>query len=343
MFELMYYPLIHPPKPTLLEATLYWDSLTSLVPEPARRNFYILDDDLRLLEDEGLYRRTELEPMMFQQDDAIGRVMKTITRVIKRADPETLVIPDRLAADTRLWSGKLPWVVEERLRSRRLLVADDRQEGALRGNPQVLLATIACFAEEASMLLERQTGDRVVPSTDNRYAHACATIPLAKSNTQVSWMIDVGQLLPIPDPHTPLTEVVQFRRRYGDELRRCMQASRKLLAELRQEIDNPREVVMAFEGQLAEAITDVRSAGKSRFRWAARRTSWFAVATGATAIAGSATAEGFSSAMPLVLAASTVAGGVAVNLASASTRQRDERFSYLHQLSATFPSATPST
>lgn len=343
MFELLYYPLIHPPKRTLFEATLYWDSLTSLVPDPARRGSYELHDDLRLLEDAGRYRRTELEPMMLGQNEALERAMKTVSRVIKRADKKKLVIPDQLGADTRLWSGKLPAVVEWKLRERGLLVEDSRQDGALRGNPQVLLATMACFAEEASMLLERPER-RVVPTTDNRYSHECATIPLTKASAQTSWMIDVGELLPVPDDETPISDVMEFRRKYNDELSRCMTASREMLAELRREIDNPREVVMAFNEELTQAITDLRSAGRARIRWAAKRASWFTIATGAavTATTAAAHAESLGGAATLIVAANTVVGGLAVNFASTPTRPRDERYSYLHQLNAAFPMAASS-
>ncbi|MFC7724917.1 hypothetical protein ACFQW6_07355 [Nocardioides sp. GCM10028917] len=339
MFELLYYPLVHPPRRTLLEATLYWDSLTSLAPGPASEGWYVWEEDLRVLEGEGVYRRTHLEPMMLEHDVVLDRVMDRITEVIDHADPSTLTVPDRFAPDTRLWSGKLPSRVEEGLRERRLLVDDDRHEGALRGNPQILLASIACLAEEASMLLEEQTGNRVVPSTDNRYSHACATIPLPSTGAEVSWMVDVGQLLPIPDADTPIADVIQFRNSHTDELGRCLDASRNMLAELRQEIANPREVVMEFAQRLTAAITDLQNAGKSRFRWGVKRASWLTVATGATAVGGSAAIDVSVHATPLVLALSTVGGGIAVNLASAPTRPRDDNFTYLHQLSEVFPSA----
>ena len=31
--KMMYYPFVHPPRPVLWQALLYWDSLTSISPE----------------------------------------------------------------------------------------------------------------------------------------------------------------------------------------------------------------------------------------------------------------------------------------------------------------------
>jgi hypothetical protein len=262
--------------------------------------------------------------------------MDTVERVVDRAAPETLAIPDQLSADTRLWSGKLPLLIEHQLRERRLIVEDDRQVGAFRGNPQVLLATMACFAEEASMLIEKRSANRVVPTTDNRYSHACTTLPLDDNEARLSWMVDVGQLLPVPDSDTPLAQVIQFRRDHESELARCMAACRRLLAELRNEIHNPREVVLTFNKELSEAIDDVRKAAKSRLRWAGRRAIWIAIATGAATVASMADLL-----TPVLIGSATVAGNVAVNLATVPGRPRDHDFYYLHQLSATFPFARP--
>lgn len=334
MFELMYYPLVHPPRRTIFESVLYWDRLASLVPGGAGVSAYDFSGDLDLLMQEQLYRPTWLEGLMLNDQEAYDRVMRTIGRVL--ADDADLTIPDNLGPESRLWFGKLPAIVEQDLIRDGLLVPDETDQGALRGNPRVLLATMACFAEEASMILET-TNRRVVPTTDSVYAHECTTLPLDEREVRSSWMLDVAPLLPVPEDSTPLEDVLDFRSRNRDALDACMRGSRQLLAAVRNEgITNPTEIVLEFERRLVEAVAEVRNRGLRRFTWAAKRSTWVAVATSA-AVTASALSDGNAAAV----GAATVAGGIAINLATTPTRARDDRFTYLHQLTMNFENNLP--
>lgn len=334
MFELMYYPLVHPPRRTIFESVLYWDRLASLVPGGAGVPEYDFSGDLDLLMQENLYRPTWLEGLMLNDHEAYSRVMRTIGRVL--ADDGDFAIPDNLGPESRLWFGKLPAMVEQDLIRQRLLVPDETNQDALRGNPRVLLATMACFAEEASMILET-SNRRVVPTTDNVYAHECTTLPLDESEVRVSWMLDVAPLLPVPEDSTPLEDVLAFRHDNREALDACMRASRELLAAVRNEgITNPKEVVMEFERRLVEAVTEVRNSGLQRFMWAVKRSTWVAVATTAATTA-SVIADGPA----VAVGTATVVGGLAVNLATSPTRVRDDRFSYLHQLTTNLGNHLP--
>jgi hypothetical protein len=116
-----------------------------------------------------------------------------------------------------------------------------------------------------------------------------------------------------------------------------MQASRELLAAVRNEgITNPNEVVMEFERRLVEAVTEVRNSGLQRFIWAVKRSMWVAVATTATT-----TASAISDGPAVAIGTATVVGGLAVNLATTPTRVRDDRFTYLHQLTTNLESHLP--
>jgi hypothetical protein len=315
----------------MFEAALYWDKLTSLVPEVDHSGGYTLREDLRRMQDADLYSGTSLDELVVET----SAIVETVERVIQLAKPGDLDIPDELNSYTSLLSGKLPHELEWALTSRDLLVRDSRDESAWRGNPRILLAVLACAADLASMRLEDRSGHRYVPTTSSRFAHQCATLPLTTGTARLSWMIDVGGALPVPDSDTPIDKVLAFRSKYEDERQRCIAAVRQLQARLRAEIANPAEVLREQNRELADAVADLRNAGRGRFKWGLKRVVWTLVATAAGTVAGTPVA----SITPVIPAAVAAATGITVNLATAQSRTRDDRYTYLHQLETEFPFA----
>lgn len=57
--KMMYYPFVHPPRPVLWQALLYWDELTSISPEGG----YQFRHDLVVLKDLGLYQPTHADDL----------------------------------------------------------------------------------------------------------------------------------------------------------------------------------------------------------------------------------------------------------------------------------------
>jgi hypothetical protein len=57
--KMMYYPFVHPPRPVLWQALLYWDKLTSIAPEDR----YRFRPDLVILRDHGFYQPTHADDL----------------------------------------------------------------------------------------------------------------------------------------------------------------------------------------------------------------------------------------------------------------------------------------
>jgi hypothetical protein len=336
MYEMLYYPLVHPPQRTVFQAVLYWDRLTSMVPE-VHQGFeaYVLRPDLAALEDAGLYRRTMLERVHWEPG-AMDDIVRNVQAIQGEVAPGTLDIPDELNSYTRLWSSKLPTQIEDELL--RMGVVVEHEAGTLRGNPHLLFAVLAITAERAAVTLSNRTRHMVVPTTTDRFALECAIAPSPSSGTSVSWMANIGSFLPVPDSDTPIDQVIAFRSAYDDERKRCIKAVRELQARLRQEIADPREVIHEMKEEIAEATSDLKAAGR-RFRWM-KTSIWSLV--GLAGAAGAAVPIGDVATPTEVMlnAASSLISTAGITLALVPSRPPRNPYVYLHQLESRFQFAS---
>jgi hypothetical protein len=207
-YNMLYYPLVHPPKSTLFEAALYWDGLTSLVPtDPSYFSRFGASHDLELLQDEGIYTPTLLDSTI----SGYQVVVDELEQVLSKFDIRQFSPDDQLNMYTRLWKGKLPLTIEWQLVDRGLLVADAHEPTALRGNSAMLQALLSIAATYAAKQLQNTPGRNIyVPSTTDNFASRCATAPLSQGPTDAApnWIVDVSRALPIPPPDTPLEHVL---------------------------------------------------------------------------------------------------------------------------------------
>lgn len=88
-------PFVHPPRPVLWQALLYWDELTSISPEAGCR----FRHDLVVLRDLGLYRPTHA-------DDPPPRARMDLVSDLRQVVGEMIVLAKHLAAAVR---GTIPF------------------------------------------------------------------------------------------------------------------------------------------------------------------------------------------------------------------------------------------
>jgi hypothetical protein len=99
---------------------------------------------------------------------------------------------------------------------------------------------------------------------------------------------------------------------------------------LKDTIDDPRELIFETQRSMETALSNLRSGVVARFKSVATRTVLVSVAIGADL--GASVLE-----KPLVTSGAIAFSGLAINIASSSSRKRDTSFSYLHQLERKFP------
>jgi hypothetical protein len=136
--KMMYYPFVHPPRPVLWQALLYWDELTSITPEDG----YQFRHDLVVLRDLGLYQPTHADDLPAR---ARANLVSDLRQVVEELPGEDLVpIPGPLGPDNRVYWGKLPYEAEHDLVEIGALVP---QEDMLRASPVLLSRLMVVLAK----------------------------------------------------------------------------------------------------------------------------------------------------------------------------------------------------
>jgi hypothetical protein len=98
---MMYYPFVHPPRPVLWQALLYWDNLTSISPVDGYQ--YQFGSELTGLQDLGLYRPTHADDL---PPAALAYLVSDLRRVVEELPGEDLVpVPGPLNANNRVYTG----------------------------------------------------------------------------------------------------------------------------------------------------------------------------------------------------------------------------------------------
>ncbi|MGH3503784.1 MAG: hypothetical protein ACRDQA_23250 [Nocardioidaceae bacterium] len=190
--KMMYYPFVHPPRPVLWQALLYWDELTSIAPEAG----YQFMRDLAALRDLGLYRPTHADALPPQ---ARADLVSDLRHVVEKMPGEDLVpMPGPLRPGNRVYWGKLPQAVEHDLVEIGALVP---QEGMLRASPMLLSPLMIVLAKHLAAAAQG-----MIPFTDSPSANQVAFAPLGPDlRHRRCWQLQIGHLLPVPASDAPLS------------------------------------------------------------------------------------------------------------------------------------------
>ncbi|MEU8758067.1 hypothetical protein [Streptomyces sp. NPDC048659] len=326
MRVLFYYPLVSPPSEVVHEALLYWDGLASVVPRDREVARAATGPELRELRERGLY--LPMSPYGSSAPDLFDPGLRErIAEELDRLAARQAVAPEPF--DAYINSTKWSWRLEEHVLS---LGLGTRLPG--RWSLAVTSATAHTVIGAAARIMaarESRGTTAYIPYTDRPLAHRAAR-ELAAGEPGRGYEAELGRLLPLPAPGTPLPALLAFRERHADERHRLVRAVHRLLGELRRDYAHPAEVLAELERELTVAAADYRAAGTAlRLAWRTR------LVTVAVALAGAA---GGAAALPgwaTVVAAT--AGAYAINVATSPVRplraRRDEHdFAYLHRVRA---------
>jgi uncharacterized protein DUF6236 len=319
MYRMLYYPYVNPPHSVLLQALLYWDELSSIVP---------VSDSVRpSLRDLGEFYRP------LSVDDAVGPegirpLVEELRAVLARVPwHELRPDPGPLTGSNRLYYGKLPGEIEYELSDMRAVLDVN---GVMQGSERFLRPLLAVTAKHLAAACKRRfPKDETVTNTDKASAYDDAYSHIGSLDSQPCWLVNVGRLLPVPADDVPIQDVIEFRERFGDERGNLTREVRGILARLESEKVTEPYIPRELQTSLKRAVDDYAKARRSR-HW-----SWVTIATSVTIGAASLAAA------PLVLPmAATVLGplgAIGIGLGVKDARKGPDRnFTYLYNLQKQF-------
>lgn len=325
--KMMYYPFVHPPRPVLWQALLYWDALTSISPESG----YRFGRDLETLRDLELYQPTHADDLPLHAHAAL---VSDLRQVVEELPGDDIVpVPGPLDPYNRLYWGKLPYEVQDDLLSIGALVP---QEEMLLASPVLLSRLMVVLAKHLAAATRG-----MIPFTDSAPAHQVAFTPLGPDlPTWNCWQLQIGDFLPVPADNTPLKRVIKFRQAYADEREQLTVAVRKLLLQV--SVPDPasesdpaqvqREIEKAVK-QIKKSVQQLEKAGHSAgIVWLKRSL---------LVLGGLGAAAAGAYLLPVYAWLFTALSGLGIGAATAVTRAGvSTEFAYLQQLQSTFPGAT---
>ena len=323
--KMMYYPFVHPPRPVLWQALLYWDELTSISPESG----YQFRSELEGLRELGLYKPTHPDTL---PPSALEALVSDLRQVVAEMPGEDLIpVPGPLGPYNRLYWGKLPLELQSDLLS---IGALEPQDDMLRISP-VLLSRLMVVLAKHLAAATRGT----IPFTDSPPAAQVAFKPLGSDlPARLCWQLQIGEFLPVPTDDTSLEKVLKFREAYNGERDELAAAVRKLLvsvpdpaggadpAQARAEIEKAVQ-------QIRQAVRQLERAGHGRkIVW---RKQSLLVLGGLGAAAGSVAVPPLFAALLVALSALGLGAATVVTRPGVS-----KEYAYLQHLQSSFPDAT---
>jgi hypothetical protein len=344
---LLYYPKVMPPTEVMYRAALYWDFVATIVPGIYEN---ILTEEVRRLRDEGLYFPVRIEGPVY---DAVlpERFFVELTHLMDTIPLDELIPePARVSRDQTnryplrwraVYRDKLSLIVMHELEDMGLAHRDP-------GNQTVwvstaiaeLLFAIAIERVTEVARTEFPSGLFTCTADERSYWAGHRPIPVRRLPERFSrvtvpcWQVDIGGLLPLPAPGTPIQEVIEFRRRYETERIRLITAIGDLQHRLGLWTEDPRDVLAQVGAELIAAEQDLAAAGSAtKLKWVRRGMYVFiAMATTMSATAATTLPVGPDLVLPAVTSTLSVAGGLAVNLATnqIATTEGAQQYSYLH-------------
>lgn len=275
MRALLYYPTINMPTEVLFQGILYWDRIGSVTPPDHTE---LLTADMRRTEDAGVYQALrlsgdDLTTLAGRFDPTVRELMSTLP-----AEDWAAPAPDNPLAEY-LYGPKVPARVLDDLQQRGVASAS-LHNGQVLLAPRVFLALLSAAAYAVADRMSPTPDENVldpvwVPHTSHgdarRIARRRGGYGAATTVDEVGWQLEIGGLLPIPDPGTPVERVLAFRDKHEDERVRLAVAVQRLLNDLRTQYAHPRDVFQAASAEITAALRDLERAGKARRLFFVRR------------------------------------------------------------------------
>lgn len=343
MGVLLYYPTVKPPTEIIYQSLLYWDGFASVVPREPSIYQTVAGPELRQLEERGLYRpltfrRESLDSLVEPQHSwiaggASSLLAEELRRIAARPNPPHPTSPPEAV----LHFSKITYWLERLLLDLGLASGSGRWMSPLQVSKEVQMLVIGVMAREIAF----RSGKSYIPYTDREDAFRNSLHPAVDAdwrghtaNTLRAYEVELGRLLPVPSPGTPIADVLAFREKYTDERVRLMRALHRMLGNLRRDYENPGDVVSQLRVEFQEALKDYQAARTgSRMAWVQRSI------TVSVALAAAAGGASLPSNYGWFLGAIS---GYALNVATREIRPlslaRDNHdYSYLHRIGNELP------
>ncbi len=322
---MMYYPFVHPPRPVLWQALLYWDELTSISPESG----YQFRPELEGLLGLGLYKPTHPDDL---PSSALAALVNDLGQVVAKMPGEDLVpVPGPLGPYNRLYWGKLPEVVQHDLLSIGALIP---QDDMFLISPVLLSRLMVVLAKH---LAAATPG--VIPFTDSPLAAQVAFTPLGSDlAARLCWQLRIGEFLPVPADDTPLVKVLKFREAFNGERNQLSEAVSKLLVS----VPDPAEVAdpAIACAEIEKALQQIRHAVR-QLEKAAHGSGIIWLKRSLLVLGGLGAAAGSVAVPPMFAALLVALSGLGIGAATVVTRPGvSNEFAYLQHLQSKFPGAS---
>lgn len=276
----LYYPYIVPSDGWLKANLLLFDEVRSIAPI----GIDIEEESplLRWLVDEGLWR-AESPPESFGEDyfEEVGLALQEFATQSVYLATTGRIRPEDL---TILKLGKLDYAIEEQLGMFGLSITTSRTRGDLWVHKEVGVVLLAVTAKHIAAL-NRARDSRLFTSTDIPLGLHFAYGPLSGRQARyVCPEVLLDGLVPGPGLNVSIAEIVDFRKRYRDELGEFRVELDRMVAEVIASED-PVDTVRSIEHRVCSTVERLNAAsGKRGWRFAGGALSILAV--GASAALG---------------------------------------------------------
>jgi len=322
----LYYPYIEPPVQWIKQSMLISDELTSMVPSDFE---HPESQDIQWLQSEG-YWSPSFVPYLdasYQYIDEVETALLEFASDAKyRWSTDGTNFPQRIA---RIRLGKLTQRLESAMSELDLAIPDKSHNGLL-VHEQVAGIVLAITAQY--LAAERMRDNRlVIPSTDSELSRLYATKPLRGLPQGRRYELLLQGILPVPDEHTSLPDIADFRKRHTTELLALQLELHELVVRIGGSQEPDYEIRAARKG-IELAVNNLRKAARSK------RLGIFAGA--AVLLTGAAVGQAMDS-DTVKWAFDGIAGAGTLALASVAARSRPafpERYSYLLKAEQAFGS-----
>lgn len=330
---MLYYPFVNASPSAINQAVLYWDFLSTVVPDTSELR---LSDSMRELADRGFYQPIE-GTTIFSEDS--GNNFYMLDQLAKELPLDDIIPPTKDSAleSRTIYAAKLGDDLANQLVRRGLatLVQNDRARRwdsakKLIVTPQLQTALMSIAIRQYVRRMNSWAGDfqniSLSPFTDEPFAFKNAHYPPAERLEHPQLRVEIGALLPSPRESVVIEELLRFREKYDDERRRLMFALELLLCGLSEHFTHPEDIIRAMKSEIETALKDFQEAAKSR------KVTLVAKSLAAMIAIGSAAAASHLPDDAWVLG---VIGGMAINVSTQTVRSewRDEcKYSYLYRV-----------
>lgn len=343
---LLYYPKVMPPTEVVYRSALYWDFVATIVPGTYEE---VITEEARRLRDEGLYFPVRIEGPNY--DEVLPeRFFAELANLMDKVPLDELVPAQVEGPETQGHRYPERSLYQDKLSARLMyelvhlgLARRDRDSRTVWVSPVIAELLFDIAVERVAEVAGTELPSGVFTCTDNERSYWIGHRPIptrrrrTPDNRRVAvpcWQADIGQLLPTPEPGTPLQDVIRFRRRYETERIRLVTAIGDLQNRLSEWSDDPRDILAQVGAELGAAERDLAAAGTAaKLNWVRRGMYVFiAMATATSTAAATALLDSPGLVLPTVTATLSVLGGLAVNLATNQivTAEGAQPFSYLH-------------